>query len=145
MLCRHAHVSRSYYYKHFVTFDDVIRQAAFAESISYLRSLPDIASNQTNVKMAHYFELMARTRDERLILLRVGKQEVLTQTFATVQQYLYEHNYIQLPDGVNSRRPYWLEFLAGAVVNVAFRWLQNGCQETPAQMGQLIADFIATK
>ncbi|GAX01338.1 TetR/AcrR family transcriptional regulator [Secundilactobacillus silagei] len=144
-LCQQAGVSRAYYYKHFTTFDDVLSQAILMRNVDYLRSLPPVSSSQTSVMMTRYFQMIIRESKLNLILFKVGKQDVLLNSFGTVQEYLYSHGYIELAGRASINRSYWVDFLAGAVVNMSKQWLQTGVKETPEQMGRLVADFLSAR
>ncbi len=141
-LCKEAGVSRTYYYKHFTTHTQIIDQYEMLSVVTYMRGLPNNTRLAMPTMMAHYFELAAVNREAQLVLFETGNEQPLIRGFETAFQYLLKLDKINQNPGSYTTRPYWGEFLAGAVINTSLRWLQNGMVESPAYMGQLVADFL---
>lgn len=141
-LCQKAGVSQTYYYKHFTTYAEIIDQYEMLSIVNYMRGLPNSTKLEMPTMMTHYFELVANHHEEQLVLLETGNEQPLIRGFETAFQYLVQADKIYQGPGSNTTQRYWGGFLAGAVINTSLRWVQNEMTETPAYMGQLIADFL---
>ncbi|KRL01506.1 TetR/AcrR family transcriptional regulator C-terminal domain-containing protein [Liquorilactobacillus capillatus] len=142
-LTRKAGVSRTYYYKNFTTFDDIISEFEMLSIIRYLRCLPSHGQLKFSTLMEHYFQLSLNNIVSQVTLLRAGKEQVLIRSFVTTYQYLLQNNLL-IASSKNSRidDKYWADFIAGAVINTSLSWLQAGTRETPKYMGQKLATFL---
>ncbi|GAJ26206.1 transcriptional regulator [Liquorilactobacillus sucicola DSM 21376 = JCM 15457] len=142
-LTQKAGVSRTYYYKHFTTFDDIISEFEMLSIIKYIRQLPNQAKLNFSTLMEHYFQLALSNIDSQLTLLRSGKEQVMIKSFVTTYQYLLQNDMlIKFSKNGRSEDKYWADFIAGAVVNTSLGWLKRGATETPRYMGEKMASFL---
>jgi len=140
-LCQAAHVSRTYFYRHYQNFDQIILAAQEQAMLHYLRRLPNTVQVDLAALMTHYFELVKTGVKPYQLLIKNGKVNILLQTFQTVFQLLLKQNRID-SHGSRLAEPYYLEFFSGAVVNMSIRWVNGGLIESPTYLGQQVAKFI---
>lgn len=62
-LCTVAQVSRTYYYRHFTSLEDVISQFEILSIIQYMRGLPRQTRLPVATMIGHYFQLAADVAD----------------------------------------------------------------------------------
>lgn len=139
-LCQRAHVSRTYFYRNYANFDQII--GAFQEDymLHYIRHLPNQSKISLTDLMTHYFELTKQEAATNRLLIENDKYDVLVQTFQTVFILFIKHDRIHYSGSMALfSEPYYVEFFSGAVVNVAVSWLQRGMVEPPAYLGQQIS------
>ncbi|MFC6182109.1 TetR/AcrR family transcriptional regulator [Lactiplantibacillus daowaiensis] len=142
-LCQAAKVSRSYFYRHYTTFDQIILAYQEQNMLHYLRQLPNQSQVSLADLMTHYFELTQTEVATTRLLIKNGKLDVLVQTFQTVFKLLIKQNRVSNPRGMHIfEEPYYYEFFSGAVVNVAVNWVQRDMPEPPKYLGQQI-DHLA--
>lgn len=144
-LCHKAGVSRSYYYKRFHSFDDVITQNEILGIIGYIRKLPKQRTISLETLMTHYFQLVKENANAQLTLIAVGKEQVLIKAFKTSNQYLEKHGVLNEPTFRSIDNQYRTDFLAGAVVNMSITWLKDGMIESPEYMGRKVSEFMGHK
>jgi len=139
-LCQRAQVSRTYFYRHYQNFNQIILAYQTQSMLSYLRRLPKDSKVNLADLMTHYFELTKSEANTYRLLIRNDKLDVLLQTFQTVFQLLIKQDRI---GGHSSRlnEPYYLEFFSGAVINMAVNWVNRGLVESPRYLGQTVARF----
>lgn len=142
-LCAQAQVSRTYYYRRFTSPEDVISQFEILSIVQYMRGLPRRTKLSVATMIGHYFQLAADMAEAQLVLITAGKEAAVIKAFKTAFLYLLQQDLIA---GKTKRitQKYWAEFIAGAVINMSVRWLQEGQQESPAYMGKLVAGFLHT-
>ncbi|WP_344695531.1 TetR/AcrR family transcriptional regulator C-terminal domain-containing protein [Lentilactobacillus parakefiri] len=141
-LCQKAGVSRSYYYKRFRSFDDVITQNEILGIIGYIRKLPNQQKISFETLMTHYFQLVKDNANAQLTLIAVGKEQVLIKAFKTSNQYLEKKGALYAPKFNSTDNQYRTDFLAGAVVNMSISWLKGGLIESPEYMGKKVSQFM---
>lgn len=140
-LCQKAHVSRTYFYRHYQNFDQIILAAQTQAMRHYLRRLPSTAKVDLAPLMTHYFELTKTGVKTYQLLIKNNKINILLQTFQTVFQLLFKQKRLN-NHGSKLAEPYYLEFLSGAVVNMSIRWVNGGLIESPEYLGQQVAKFV---
>lgn len=142
-LCRVAQVSRTYYYNHFATHDDLISEFMTLKIVHYLRELPKDKPFSLTVAMTNYFKLAKKAHDSQMILINIGKEQVLIKAFETAHLYLLKNGKIeQTTADKRLSQDYWVEFMAGAVINMSVKWLKNGMPHTPEYMGSLVSQYM---
>lgn len=144
-LCAKAGVSRTYYYRNFTTFNDVIEEAMLDDSLHYLCSLPSLPTLDFSALMARYFQLIQHRREDYTLLAAVGKDAAMITTFINVYQYLLAHDRIKIHPNSNTTKRYWPRFMAGAVITTALAWIQDDSELTPEQLGATVAGFLKIK
>lgn len=139
-LCHRAQVSRTYFYRHYQNFDQIIIAYQTQNMLSYLRRLPRISQVELADLMMYYFENTKLEAETYQLLIKNGQLDVLLQTFQTVFQLLIKQDRI---GGHSSRlnEPYYLEYFSGAVINITVNWVKRGFVESPRYLGQLVARF----
>ncbi|TOY86105.1 TetR/AcrR family transcriptional regulator [Levilactobacillus brevis] len=140
-LCQQAGVSRTYFYNHFGNFDEIILAAQEQEISRYLRELPNFQQVDLIGLMTRYFELAQREADNQLLLVKNGKIRVLITTFQQVYRRLLAESRI-LAKAPLTVEDYYIEFFAGAVINLSVTWLERGMPESPRLMGQKASRFL---
>jgi len=139
-LCQHAHVSRTYFYRNFTNFDQIILAYQEQAMLQYLRKLPRQSQINLSVLMTHYFTLMQQMASTNQLLINNGKLNIIIETFQTVFTLLIKHQRIGNHSSTINQ-PYYLVYFSGAVVNVLTTWLRGGMVETPQYLGQQVARF----
>ncbi|WP_047999633.1 TetR/AcrR family transcriptional regulator [Lactiplantibacillus herbarum] len=139
-LCQHAHVSRTYFYRNFTSFDQIILAYQEQAMLEYLHKLPHQSQLNLSTFMTHYFTLMQQMASTNQLLINNGKLNIIIESFQTVNTLLLKQERIP-KHSKTIQRPYYLAYFSGAVVNVLTTWLQNGMVETPQYLGQLVASF----
>lgn len=137
-LCREAEVSRTYYYRNFSSFQEIIARYQEQSIISYLRLVPHATSIEFSKLMTVYFQLMGTHATETLLLINAGLTDVLISTFRRVYLFLIHHGYIVLSNTQRGKNKFFASFIAGAVISTEVEWLKSGMKESPAQMGVIL-------
>ncbi len=141
-LCRAAGVSRTYYYHKFKSYEDIIEQASLLNIVNYMRHLPHQENLDSATFIGNYFQLAQNMRSVQLTIFQVGQERSLILAFQTAFNYLLTHDFIDAPQNDRIHQKYFSEFIAGAAINMSQRWLTEGMPESPAHMGQLVAQFM---
>lgn len=140
-LCQKAHVSRTYFYRNYHSFDDIIIAFQEQNMLNYLRHLPNARKINLLELMTHYFDLTKSEANTSKLLIKNGKLTILIKTFQTVFQLLIRQQRINNRTYAIFNEPYYLEFFSGAVVNVATDWLARGTPEPPEYLAQQVERF----
>ncbi|WP_225430730.1 TetR/AcrR family transcriptional regulator [Levilactobacillus brevis] len=140
-LCQQAGVSRTYFYNRFGNFDEIILASQEQGISRYLRALPNFQQVDLTGLMTRYFELAQREADNQLLLVKNGKIRVLITTFQQVYRRLLAESRI-LAKTPLTVEDYYIEFFAGAVINLSVTWLERGMPESPRLMGQKASRFL---
>ncbi|MFC6261255.1 TetR/AcrR family transcriptional regulator [Levilactobacillus fujinensis] len=140
-LCQQAQVSRTYFYRHYQNFNQIILAYQTQNMLRYLRRLPQTSKVDLTRLMTHYFENTKLEAETYQLLIKNGKLDILLETFQTVFQLLIKQDRIE---NHTSRltAPYYLEFFSGAVINVTVNWVKHGFVESPAYLGQTVASYV---
>ncbi|MFD1455686.1 TetR/AcrR family transcriptional regulator [Levilactobacillus lanxiensis] len=139
-LCQRAQVSRTYFYRHYQNFDQIIRTYQTQNMLRYLRRLPRTSQVELARLMTHYFENTKSEAETYQLLIKNDKLAILLETFQTVFQLLIKQDCIEKHTS-RLTAPYYLEFFSGAVINVTVNWVKNGFVESPEYLGQMVAQF----
>jgi len=139
-LCHRARVSRSYFYRHYQNFDQIITAYQTQNMLSYLRRLPRVSQVELADLMTHYFKNTKLEAETYQLLIKNGQLDILLQTFQTVFKLLIKQDRIS---GHSSRlnEPYYLEYFSGAVINITVNWVKRGFVETPEYLGKMVTQF----
>ncbi|WP_137625503.1 TetR/AcrR family transcriptional regulator [Lactiplantibacillus pingfangensis] len=140
-LCQQAHVSRSYFYRYYQNFDQIILAFQAQAIRHYFRGLPTGSQVELTTLMTHYFELTKSAVVTYRLLIKNDKIDILLQTFQSAFQLLLKQDRI----GVHSAKltePYYLEFFSGAVINMSISWVTHGLIESPTYLAQQVAKFV---
>ncbi|WP_125572984.1 TetR/AcrR family transcriptional regulator [Levilactobacillus huananensis] len=137
-LCQRAHVSRTYFYRHYQNFDQIIAAYQTQNMLRYLRRLPRTDQVTLAELMTHYFEHTKMEAETYQLLIKNSKLDVLVQTFQTVFKLLVTQDRIG-GHGPNVTNPYYQLFFSGGVINIAANWVNAGCIESPHYLGQMVA------
>lgn len=128
-LCQQAGVSRTYFYNRFGNFDEIILASQEQGISRYLRALPNFQQVDLTGLMTRYFELAQREADNQLLLVKNGKIRLLAESRILAKAPLTVEDY-------------YIEFFAGAVINLSVTWLERGMPESPRLMGQKASRFL---
>jgi len=140
-LCQAAQVSRTYFYKNFGHFDQIITAFQQQYMLHYLRGLPNTPKITLAQLMTHYFEIIQQDATNNRLLIQNGKSLIFTTTFQTVFTVLIHQDRIQSTNNDLLTAPYYLEYFSGAVVNLAITWLQHDFPEPASYLAQQIVCF----
>lgn len=145
-LCQQADVSRTYFYRNYGNFEQIILMYQEQLMLKYLRRLPLTAKSEMSDLMTRYFEVIKHDADTNRLLIQNGQVMIVFQTFQSVFQILMQHDRISHPArNTIINEPYYAEYLSGAVVNVAITWLNKGMIESPQYLGKLIERLSKTQ
>lgn len=76
-LCQHAQVSRTYFYRNFANFDQIILAYQKQTILQYLRQLPRQSKVKLQVLMTQYFTLMQQMAATNALLIKNEKPRFL--------------------------------------------------------------------
>ncbi|MEO1768867.1 TetR/AcrR family transcriptional regulator [Candidatus Enterococcus ferrettii] len=141
-LCRQANVSRTYYYRNFQSFEEIITCAQEKDIYNYLRRIPHKSHMSFEELMTIYFEFAHDNKAQKLLLLNAGQTDTLIKTFRTVYTFLVQQGYVNILRNKRARSQYFATFLSGAVVSVETQWIRNGMRESPKNMGNTLCKLI---
>jgi len=141
-LCRQAGVSRTYYYRNFNSFEEIITRAQNMMIRGYLRRVSRRAALDFSALMTTYFQYSREHAAQTLLLIEAGQTATLIKTFRAVFVFLAAQGLVDALKSTRGRSPYFAAYLAGAVVAIETQWLQSGIRETPEQMGALVQNFF---
>ena len=140
-LCQHAQVSRTYFYRNFTNFDQIILAYQKQTILQYLRQLPQQSKVKLQVLMTQYFTLMQQMAATNALLIKNEKTQIFIQTFEAVFALLIKQDRIIGSSNTALRQPYYTAYFSGAVVNMLVHWQQNGMVETPAYLARQVTRF----
>ncbi|AKP67803.1 TetR/AcrR family transcriptional regulator [Companilactobacillus ginsenosidimutans] len=143
-LCKRANVSRTYFYKNYSDYDQIILAAQKMKMLNYLRKLPNTQKIDVSDLMTNYFTMIKEDLPTYKLLVKNEKIEILLTTFQSVFQSLLQSDKIDNPNRALEQR-YYLQFFTGAVVNMTLTWVKNGTKETPKYMGKQVQNFVTPK
>lgn len=140
-LCQHAQVSRTYFYRNFANFDQIILAYQKQTILQYLRQLPRQSKVKLQVLMTQYFTLMQQMAATNALLIKNEKIQIFIQIFEAVFALLIKQDRIIGSSNTALRQPYYTAYFSGAVINMLVHWQQNGMVETPAYLAQQVTRF----
>ncbi|WP_369377991.1 TetR/AcrR family transcriptional regulator [Lactiplantibacillus plantarum] len=140
-LCQHARVSRTYFYRNFANFDQIILAYQKQTILQYLRQLPRQSKVKLQVLMTQYFTLMQQMAATNALLIKNEKIQIFIQSFEAVFALLIKQDRIIGSSNTALRQPYYTAYFSGAVINMLVHWQQNGMVETPAYLAQQVTRF----
>lgn len=140
-LCQHAQVSRTYFYRNFANFDQIILAYQKQTILQYLRQLPRQSKVKLQVLMTQYFTLMQQMAATNALLIKNEKTQIFIQSFEAVFALLIKQDRIIGSSNTALRQPYYTAYFSGAVINMLVHWQQNGMVETPAYLAQQVTRF----
>lgn len=140
-LCQHAQVSRTYFYRNFANFDQIILAYQKQTILQYLRQLPRQSKVKLQVLMTQYFTLMQQMAATNALLIKNEKNQIFIQSFEAVFALLIKQDRIIGSSNTALRQPYYTAYFSGAVINMLVHWQQNGMVETPAYLAQQVTRF----
>ncbi|WP_345753249.1 TetR/AcrR family transcriptional regulator [Lactiplantibacillus pentosus] len=144
-LCAHAQLSRSYFYRNFTSFDQIILTYQEQAILTYFRRLPRQSKITLPVLMTQYFTFMQQMAATNQLLIDNGKAQIIVQTFEAAYTLLIRHDrIITVTDSTIHHQPYYIAFFSGAVVNILIHWQQAGMVEPPSYLAQQIVRFTAS-
>jgi AcrR family transcriptional regulator len=138
-LCRTAKVSRTYYYRNYHSFQEIIILYQTNMIKSYLRALPHHTKIGFPTLMTIYFELMKENADKTKLLINAGLVSTLVKTFSDVYHFLSSQKIIS-PVAVSNA--YFVSYISGAVIAVQINWMNHGMKESPTEMGIILNNFF---
>jgi AcrR family transcriptional regulator len=141
-LCRTAKVSRTYYYRNYHSFQEIITIYQTNMIKSYLRILPHHTTMNFTHLMTAYFKLMQKNVTQTKLLVDAGLTSTLVQTFSDVYYFLSDQQIIVSPSDRQDYNDYFVSYMSGAVINVQMKWMNQGMKESPAQMGKMLNEFF---
>ncbi len=137
-LCREAGVSRTYYYRNFDSYQTIITRFQELAMRNYLRRVPRKRHLNFSALMTTYFAFAADRAAQTRLLVQAGLTATLIDTFRTVYTFLANADFIDSLASARGRNPYFATYLAGAVVAIEVKWIDEGMRETPANMGAML-------
>lgn len=93
-LCQHAQVSRTYFYRNFTSFDQIILAYQKQAILQYLRQLPRQSKVKLQVLMTQYFTLMQQMAATNQLLIKNEKIQIFIQSFEAVFALLIKQDRI---------------------------------------------------
>lgn len=138
LLCRKAGVSRTYYYRNYHSMQEIISCYQEMTIESYLRILPHKMPLNFIQLMTAYFQLMQNQSEETRLLVNAGLTNTLIKAFRIVYLYLTEQGMIKRLNNSHRNNKYFASFMSGAVISTQIQWLDQGMQETPAELGRML-------
>lgn len=139
-LCREADVSRTYFYKEFQTYEEIIEQYQESKIQAYLHGLSEQPLG-LQPAIARYFQYVQDTSADQQLLIRSGRTTTLIRTFERAMRRLADQNRLRDSERVRTT-PYYIELLAGSVINLSVHWLAKGMPESPQQMGTYVTWYV---
>ena len=128
-----AEVSRNSFYRNFDGKEDVLRRHVRGITDTWLATTEVSFRNEPlNVYFVKLLTHMSEYRRLCELLLREGLMHLIQDEFFRVFAERYEGIYDE----------YRARFFAGGIFSIYLLWLENGCKETPEELGAMLADIL---
>ena len=136
-ICQNAGVSRMSFYRYFDKKEDVFIDYCDARFEEFY----DEYLNRTTVSLEEFvldtFKFFKKYNRQLMILRQAGKEQILVKQFNGYAKYLIVHNSNKLV--LEQRKnPVIGPFLAGGLYNVLATWLDDGMEQSPEEMRDLL-------
>ena len=136
-ICEKAGVSRMSFYRYFDKKEDVFIDYCDARFEEFY----DEYLNQSMVTLEEFvldtFKFFKKYNRQLMILRQAGKEQILVKQFNGYAKYLILHNNNKLV--LEQRKnPVIGPFLAGGLYNVLTTWLDDGMEQSPEEMRDLL-------
>ena len=136
-ICEKAGVSRMSFYRYFDKKEDVFIDYCDARFEEFY----DQYLNRNTVSLEEFvldtFNFFKKYNRQLMILRQAGKEQILVKQFNGYAKYLIVHNNNQLV--LEQRKnPVIGPFLAGGLYNVLTTWLDDGMEQSPEEMRNLL-------
>lgn len=136
-ICKKAGVSRTFFYKHYISKDDIIRDI-IVEMNGVFKSL---ATDHDAIVDKLGFVLMELSKNrfeykKLRMLLETGQSDVVMRCVNAItdEQVADDYDFKQL-----------VYFFSGAICNLLSLWAKNGMRETPEEIGRLVQKILITE
>lgn len=136
-ICKKAGVSRTFFYKHYTSKDDIIRDIII-EMNDVFKSIA-VDHDAIVDKLGFVLMELAKKRFEYskvFMLLGTGQSDVVVRCVNTLADEAIKDDYdfLQL-----------VYFFSGAICNLLSLWAKNGMRETPEEIGRLVQKLLITE
>lgn len=132
-LCAHAQLSRSYFYRNFTSFDQIIVTYQEQAILTYFRRLPRQSKITLPVLMTQYFTFMQQMATTNQLLIDNGKAQIIVQTFEAAYTLLIRHDrIITVTDSTIHHQPYYIAFFLAQSSTFSFTGNRPAWSNHPA-------------
>lgn len=139
VLCRQAGISRTFFYRHFKSPEDIIASEFSRRRDQYLHILVREQIHDPFSQTVRFFELFNSFREPAKQLIDANLRYILYFHFRDWLKNLVE---AQLLQTTLQDPQYWTVYLAGGLSEMILLWLQNEPPQSPEQMAQMVFNFI---
>ncbi len=137
-LVKKSGVSRTAFYRHYNTKEDIVREMTheFLDGLEGLLSNPFLLHNLYELFL-ELFNYITKYKDVF---------EILDKSHYPKQLYHQSMSFLdRIIKTKNSREYYYIVGIEGAITKILFHWFNNGMKETPEEMAKLCTDIIKHK
>lgn len=139
-ICDKAGVSRMSFYRYFDRKEDVFVDycdARFEEFYSQYLNKDTVPLDEFALDTFKYFKKYNR---QLMMLRRAGKEQILVKQFNGYAKYLLMHNKDNIAFD-ELKNPVIGPFIAGGLYNVLAVWLDDGMEQSPEEMRDLLMEI----
>ncbi|WP_125589836.1 TetR/AcrR family transcriptional regulator [Companilactobacillus jidongensis] len=139
-LTRQAGVSRMYFYRHYQTYDDIIRSHILYLFNRFLRLVKKYHANDSQDTCTMFFKVIQTDAQSLGIFIVNGELNLVQSTFERCFTELLIQRVITpaLPDS------YATAFTIGGLTRLLIVWIQEPNPDSPERMGQVVANLVHT-
>lgn len=135
-LCQKAGVSRMYYYRNYVSLEDIVREKLDQMFHDYLLQIEKYKRKGHEAIRVFFFQFFRQFQTELLILLQSDMRYIIHYSFKDYLKVLV-NNYF-LNEVRPSIEPYWQSYVSAGLADVLFIWILSGAKESDQEMVNII-------
>ena len=134
-ICKAAGYNRITYYRNFSSKEDILRTMLDDIAVEFQSNMELHRGEHFAASAARMFQIIQRYAEELTLLHEAHMDFALMETLDRA----FHHT---IPDESKEHAAFYRAFQSGGYYYVILRWISAGMEESPEQMGQILADVV---
>ncbi len=141
-ICDLADINRGTFYTHYSDIYDLVEKLEdeMLDKIKNIVNMDDIIVNQSKIYHSIFINIKENIEDYKIILLNPGSIRRLDKLLDNI----YEHHISALTKSgkfSSHMLDYTYSFVAQGCIQVIYKWIENGMNESPDEMAELLENM----
>lgn len=146
-ICKGCNINRSTFYAHYIDIYDLLSQMESSIRMEMYGSFQGTTASPEHFLSPEYFEIILSHMKKHCTFYRAylesfGKPTI-EDGLLKIKEYILRPYFIKLGIHSEARLTYHFTFFCFGFIAVVKQWLNNGCQESPQELSQILWDSLA--